>query len=151
MTDTAIAPTEPAARRRLAGVVRDGRRLGRRLGFPTANLPLPADGDWAFGVYAARVDGWPAAVSIGVRPTVGNGLRPLVEAHLLDWSGDLYGRRIEVELVRFLRPERSFSGLEELRAAIERDVRAVREVVGAPDRAGRPAAVGTADAPAEAV
>jgi riboflavin kinase/FMN adenylyltransferase len=110
----------------LQGTVVLGDQRGRTLGFPTANLEppphrlVPAD-----GVYAARVDGRPAVMNIGVRPTVG-GTRRVVEVHLLDWSGDLYGQRLTVELVARLRAEQRFPSLEALVAQIHADVAAAR-------------------------
>jgi len=98
------------------------------LGHPTANLKinggvLPPD-----GVYAARVFGRPAAVNIGVAPTYRNlnGMRRRVEAHILDWTEDLYGRELEVELLSFLREERTFPNPAELRRQIESDVAEIR-------------------------
>jgi riboflavin kinase/FMN adenylyltransferase len=111
----------------LGGTVISGRRLGRRLGFPTANIRLEA-GAPAHGIYAGRVLGHAAAVNIGVRPTIGDRLEPLAEAYLLDFDGDLYGRWIEIELVRRLRAELRFDSVELLRRQIALDVAAVREL-----------------------
>ena len=108
------------------GVVVAGDRRGATLGFPTANLAvpdgllLPANGIYAGGVGARR-----AAVSIGVNPHFG-GAERRVEAFLLDWSGDLYGRRLVVELWRRLRDERAFADERELVAQIARDVEEAR-------------------------
>lgn len=107
---------------RITGTVVHGRALGRTIGIPTANLPLQK-GIVAprFGVYASRVrvDGrdCPAVTNIGVRPTV-SGSTPTVEPWLLDFDGDLYGRPLCVELLKFLRPERKFNSLDTLRAEI---------------------------------
>ena len=118
---------------RLTGIVEPGyHAAGRELKRPTANLAvdtgiLPPD-----GVYAARalVAGiaHPAAVNLGVAPTFGwpEGRRRL-EVHVLDFSGNLYGMEIGVELIRHLRPERAFSGVEELRRQIEQDIEVIRE------------------------
>ncbi|WP_432515315.1 riboflavin kinase [Kineococcus sp. SYSU DK001] len=111
------------------GVVAHGDRRGRELGFPTANL-LDPRAVRLDGVYAAVtvVDGdptgaRPAVVSVGRRPTYygGQGVR-LLEAHLLDWSGDLYGRHLRVELHQRLRPQRAFAGSIELMEQIACDV-----------------------------
>ena len=100
--------------------VERGKQLGRRLGFPTANLmpdspaALPPN-----GVYAAAfwIDGEPLAhpcmLNQGVHPTVPEG-KPTIEAHLLDYRGDLYGRAVRVEYLHFLRPERRFDALDQL-------------------------------------
>ncbi len=110
----------------LEGSVVEGKRLGRTMGFPTANISLsirqilPAD-----GIYAGRVrwgDGvWKAAVSIGFRPTV-NGAERTIESFLLDFNGNLYGELIEVELVERLREERRYDTLDALKDQISRDV-----------------------------
>jgi riboflavin kinase/FMN adenylyltransferase len=122
----------------LRGRVVRGEQRGRTLGFPTANLHwrsgvlLPAD-----GVYAARtkLDGHarPAVLNIGVRPTFG-ALRRTVEAFLIDFDGDLYGRWLSLELVDRLRGEERFAGPEALRQAIAADVARAREVLAHPDQ-----------------
>jgi riboflavin kinase/FMN adenylyltransferase len=120
---------------RLRGRVVTGERRGRTLGFPTANLHVPprvvvpADGVCAH----AGGDAVPTVVNIGVRPTFGEARRT-IEAHLLDWSGDLYGRWLELEFVARLRGERRFDGVAALTAAIAADVAAARDVLGAPSR-----------------
>lgn len=112
---------------RVAGTVEHGQHLGRTLGFPTANIHLPPDKFLPrWGVYAGRV--WlgdhetPIAgvLNIGCRPTV-NGTRPTVEVHLIDWTGDLYGRCLSIELLHFLRPEEKFDSLTALKVQIQRD------------------------------
>jgi len=111
------------------GEVVGGRRLGRTLGFPTANIDVGADRALpAAGVYVGRVLGRRAVVNIGRRPTVeGRDDAPLsVEAHLLDFCGDLYGRRLRLELFARLRGERRFASLDALKAAIANDIIAVR-------------------------
>ncbi|MBX3464973.1 MAG: riboflavin biosynthesis protein RibF [Planctomycetes bacterium] len=114
------------------GTVVHGDARGRRLGFPTANL-VPQPGALPPpGVYAveAIVDGTacPGAANLGTRPTFGGGATPLLEVHLLDFDGDLYGRDLEVTFRRLLRPERAFAGADELRRQIELDIAAVREL-----------------------
>jgi len=110
----------------LTGQVSKGDERGTSLGFPTANLiadrnqALPAD-----GVYAARVLYsemiYQAVINIGLRPTF-DGHHRLVEAHILDFTGDLYGRDITIEFVERLRGEEKFSTAEDLKAQIIRDV-----------------------------
>ena len=109
----------------LTGTVVPGRQLGRKLGFPTANLHLPKGlAVPKFGVYACSclVDGlrYPAVTNIGTRPTV-EGHNITVEPWIMDYSGDLYGREITLEFYYFLRPERKFPTLEDLRAQIRAD------------------------------
>jgi riboflavin kinase / FMN adenylyltransferase len=116
----------------IRGTVVHGEQRGRLLGFPTANVPLPKDvPSPGYGIYAGLADGIWAAISIGVRPTFGDGLAPLLEAHLLDWEGDLYGRELEVALYQRIRPELKFATVEELVAEIRRDVDRVREIMSA--------------------
>lgn len=110
-----------------------GDRLGRTLGFPTANLRLHDEQQVpAHGIYAvwARPAGEPVwqmgAMSIGVRPTFGGGLRTL-EVFLIDWSGDLYGRDLDIVFVDWIRPERAFPNAAALVAAMTADVATTRE------------------------
>jgi riboflavin kinase / FMN adenylyltransferase len=104
------------------GVVVAGDARGGTLGFPTANLSVAPDLLVpAFGIYAGSTLGQRAAVSIGVNPHYG-GQERRVEAFLLDFEGDLYGRRLVIELWRRLRDERAFASEEELVAQIARDV-----------------------------
>lgn len=115
----------------LSGEVIRGDQRGRVIGFPTANLEvwdellLPAN-----GVYAAHatVGGqrYLAAVNVGVRPTV-NGRDRTVEAHLLDYDGDLYGQTLRLAFKQRIRAEQRFAGLDELRAQIQKDVAEVRQ------------------------
>ena len=114
----------------LTGRVMHGERLGRELGFPTVNLALKRRAPPVSGIFAARVHGAaaspaPAAAYIGKRPAAG-GAAWVVEAHLLGFAGDLYGRRIRVELMRRLREDRHFDSLDALRAQMQKDVDAVR-------------------------
>jgi riboflavin kinase/FMN adenylyltransferase len=117
----------------IEGEVIHGDKRGRTIGVPTANVPL---GDYmrpAFGVYATRtrlpdgrvVDG---VASLGVRP-MWRLEEPLLEVWLFDFDGDLYGQTVETELVAFLRPEKSFEGLDALKAQIEADAAAAREAL----------------------
>lgn len=113
------------------GTVVGGRQLGRTIGFPTANIePSPRAAIPAVGVYAGRMLGHKAVVNVGRRPTVeGRTDAPLsIEAHLLDFSGDLYGRTVELEFTRRLRGEKKFASLEELKSAIRKDVELTRNL-----------------------
>jgi riboflavin kinase/FMN adenylyltransferase len=119
----------------LRGTVVHGDKRGRTLGFPTANLvPDPALVHPGHGVYACRaaveLDGewrwWPAATNVGVRPTFVTGRGLLVEAFLIDFDGDLYGRELRLVFLERLRGELRFESVDELIAQMERDVEATR-------------------------
>lgn len=115
------------------GTVIEGRRLGRTLGFPTANVRPESEQLPVNGVYAVRavLDGKSHAgiANVGVRPTVSSeGVHRLVEVHLFDFSSDLYGSDIEVFFERFMRHEQKFPSLDALRAQIASDVARVRSV-----------------------
>jgi riboflavin kinase/FMN adenylyltransferase len=115
----------------LAGTVEEGARRGRTIGIPTANLAIwPEQVYPAHGVYAcwAWVGGqrWAAATNVGVRPTFEPTGLPTIEAHLLDFDGDLYGREMRLDFVARLRPEMKFSGVDALVAQIKADVEQAR-------------------------
>ncbi len=118
----------------LRGEVIEGERRGRDLGIPTANLDIPADMSVpANGIYAAwaEVDGevHRAALNIGVRPTFGAG-RLLTEAHLLDFSGDLYGKQMRLRFVGDrIRPELAYSSVKDLMEQVEIDIADVRRIL----------------------
>ena len=108
------------------GVVQHGRELGRTIGFPTLNLPWEPDLKPRYGVYAVTVGSAGSGqirgvANYGLRPTVAQTQRPLLEVHLLEASPLTYGDEISVQWLHFLRPEAKFSGLDELRAQIEKD------------------------------
>jgi riboflavin kinase/FMN adenylyltransferase len=134
-------PDFPAAERLLGrpwsvlAEVEPGEKLGRQLGFPTINQPAREPLPIPYGIYAARavVDGraYGAASSYGVRPTLGV-TAPLLETHLFDFQGDLYGKPVEVIPLRWLREERKFPDLDALKAQIAEDCRQAREVLGNP-------------------
>ena len=119
---------------RLSGKVVHGDQRGRQLGFPTANidlhrLTLPVQG--VFAVEAFGVEGEPVAgvANIGVRPTF-CGKRPVLEVHLFDFEGDLYGRHVEVEILHKIRSERRFDSLDALVAQIDQDIETARDFFG---------------------
>jgi riboflavin kinase/FMN adenylyltransferase len=134
MAEAREALTRPWA---IEGEVLRGFERGRTLGMPTANVSLGEYVRPRLGVYAVRVDigdgPWmPGVASVGVNPTVGALPEPLLEAHLFDFSGDLYGRTIEVELIAFLRDEAKFDSLGELKRQMTQDViDARRALIGA--------------------
>lgn len=117
----------------LSGIIVRGKQLGRTIGFPTANLQPDAPFPGVRGVYAGyyRINGGdrlPCMVNIGSHPTAPEG-DPTIEAHLLDFSGDLYDSRAEIELVAFLRPERRFPSLDALKAQLSLDREATRKAL----------------------
>ena len=113
----------------IEGVVVEGDRRGKLLGFPTANLDVAADQVLPpRGIYAGSALDHRAAISIGVNPHYG-GVRLRVEAHLLDFAGDLYAQHLVVELWERLRDERAFGSEAELVEAIAGDVAAARNAV----------------------
>jgi len=113
----------------IMGRVVYGRQLGRELGAPTVNVPLKRYRAALEGVFAVEVDGLggrqPGVANIGVRPTV-DGREPLLEVHLLDWSGDAYGELLTVTFRKWIRDEQRFESIDALREQIGRDVDSAR-------------------------
>ncbi|HWU75896.1 MAG TPA: bifunctional riboflavin kinase/FAD synthetase [Rhodanobacter sp.] len=118
------------------GKVEYGNQLGRTLGYPTANIHLRQRVTPVQGIFAVRVGlgesecSWPGVASLGVRPTVNQVSQPLLEVHLFDFEGDLYGQRMAVEFVAKLRDEQKFDGLEPLKAQMALDSGRARELLG---------------------
>ncbi|WP_374555712.1 bifunctional riboflavin kinase/FAD synthetase [Thermomonas sp.] len=117
----------------IGGHVVRGQQLGRTLGYPTANLRYGGKVPALRGIYATWVHGvgdapWPSVSSFGTRPTV-DGVEPLLEAHLFDFAGDLYGRRVEVEFVAKLRDEEKFPDLPSLVAQMHQDDAQARAIL----------------------
>ena len=118
------------------GKVEYGMQLGRTLGYPTANIHLQQRVSPVHGIFAVRVGlgegecSWPGVASLGVRPTVNQLSQPLLEAHLFDFDGNLYGQRMAVQFVAKLRDEQKFDGLEPLKAQMALDARRARELLG---------------------
>jgi riboflavin kinase/FMN adenylyltransferase len=117
----------------MSGRVVRGQRVGRSLGYPTANIRLGKRVSPVSGIFAVRVHAgnrwWPGVASLGVRPTIAGGGEPLLEAHLFDFDGDLYGQRIEVEFIAKLRNEEKFADLDALRAQMDRDAAEARRIL----------------------
>jgi riboflavin kinase/FMN adenylyltransferase len=119
------------------GTVERGDQRGTGIGFPTANLPVPKVMAWpADAVYAgwcvrANGDRYPCAINIGRRPTFYEHTeQSLLEAHLIGFDGDLYGETVDVSFVEFLRSERKFDGVDQLRAQLETDIADALTVLG---------------------
>jgi riboflavin kinase/FMN adenylyltransferase len=125
----------------ILGTVTQGRQLGRRLGFPTANLQAHNELFPPDGVYAAkawfREQEYGGVVNIGIRPTIENesGERTL-ELHLFDFDQQIYGEDIEVAFVQYLRAEQKFAGVDELRGQIRRDAELARQIYHSPEEEG---------------
>jgi riboflavin kinase/FMN adenylyltransferase len=121
--------------------VRHGEKIGRTLGFPTANLRLPPENTLKEGIYAVRVEVegrvYDAVASYGRRPTFDNGA-PLFEIWLMDFSGDLYGKTLTVECVKRQRGELKFDGIEPLIAQMHKDAEEARAILAAPIDADAP-------------
>jgi riboflavin kinase/FMN adenylyltransferase len=149
--DLAAAAAVLGRRHAITGVVAHGAKLGRALGFPTANLAdvpemLPPDGIYAVLADTVTADGKATslaagALSIGLRPTIEGAVGRTVEVFLIDFARDLYGQTLRLHLVARLREERKYPSLDELKAQIARDVDDARRVTAA-DVARRPAAYG---------
>lgn len=119
----------------IMGRVVYGRQLGRQLGVPTANIRLQRYRAALEGVYAVTVldaagKSYQGVANIGVRPTV-DGKEPLLEVHLFDYQGDLYGQLLSVTFRHWIRSEQSFDGLDALKAQIENDIETAREYFSA--------------------
>lgn len=117
----------------IEGKIVRGKQLGRTIGFPTANIEADRQiGEIPDGVYAAfaEVGGlrYKAMVNIGCHPTLPEGGRT-IEAHLFDFGGDLYGKRLRAEIVAFIRPERKFASVEALRRQLAEDKRTALELL----------------------
>lgn len=118
----------------IEGCVTTGQQIGRTIGFPTANISTQQPLALATGVYAADVDidgiTYRAIVNIGRRPTVDNaGAAITIEAHILDFSGDLYGRNIALRFLRYMRAERRFDSVDDLASQLRADASAARRLI----------------------
>ncbi len=114
----------------ISGRVVHGQKLGKRMGVPTANVHLHRYRAPLSGVFAVEAvvgdEQLKGVANVGVRPTVSDQVKPILEAHLLDWRGDLYGQRIVVEFKHKIREEIKFASIDELRRAIEQDIEDAR-------------------------
>ncbi|MCQ2744527.1 MAG: hypothetical protein MJ230_07025, partial [bacterium] len=106
----------------IEGIVIEGQKLGRKLGFPTANINYPPEIiKLPYGVYKAEVMDMPAVLNWGVKPTV-NGIKPIVEVYIPNFNGDLYGKKLRVKFIKKIRDEIKFSSIEELKIQIKKDI-----------------------------
>ncbi len=118
----------------ISGRVVGGDKLGRKIGYPTANIQLKHNRPPLTGIFAVRVRGldapdWPGVASLGTRPTVHANGRPTLEVHLFNFSQSIYRRHLRVEFLHKLRDEAKFPSLEALIAQIDEDARQAREML----------------------
>ncbi len=119
---------------KIRGTVVKGDGRGRALGYPTANIVVGTDFDAADGVYAALVEiegerRYGAMANLGVKPTFSGGGKRILELHLFDFNGDLYGRELTAELRDFIRPEQRFASPEALRTQIAKDEETIKNIL----------------------
>lgn len=119
----------------LEGTVVDGYKVGRKIGFPTANLRvdfhnklIPSIGVYAVYVYVGGKQ-WKGMLSIGYRPTINNGNDLSIEVHILDFEGDIYNQKMRIEFVEYLRPEEKFNSVDELIQQMQKDKEATTKVL----------------------
>ena len=110
----------------ISGKVIHGAQLGRKLGFPTANVHMRHERPALTGVYAVKLDGLNGVANLGVRPTIAGVPKLLLEVHLFDFDGDLYDKHVQVEFFHKIRDEMKFDGLDALKAQIAKDAQAAR-------------------------
>lgn len=127
----------------ISGSVVHGDKIGRTLGFPTANILLQHNRPPLLGIYAVQVRGLgeralPGAASIGFRPTIGSQPRATLEVHLLDFGRDIYGAHVHVDFLHKLRNEEKYADLEALRAQIARDIENTRAFFGRLPESSKP-------------
>ena len=111
----------------VSGKVVHGAKRGRELGFPTANIHMRHERPALTGVYAVKLDGLNSVANLGVRPTIAGVPKLLLEVHILDFNGDLYGRHVHVEFLHKIREEMKFDSLEALKAQIAQDIIVARQ------------------------
>ncbi|WCL48800.1 riboflavin biosynthesis protein RibF [Leptospira sp. GIMC2001] len=105
----------------ISGTVVEGRKEGRTIGFPTANILIPADLVFpGLGVYATLTNGMPSMTNVGGKPTFGDD-RISIESHILNWSGDLYGQSVRLEFVEKIRDVQKFASIDDLKAQLTKD------------------------------
>ena len=112
----------------ISGKVVHGAKRGRELGFPTANVHMWHERPALTGVYAVKLDGLNAVANIGVRPTIAGISKLMLEVHVLDFDGNLYGKHVHVEFLHKIRDEMKFASLDALKAQIKKDVAVARDL-----------------------
>ena len=117
----------------ISGKVVHGAKRGRELGFPTANIHMKHERPALTGVYAVKLDGLNSVANLGVRPTIAGVPKLLLEVHVLDFNGDLYGKHVQVEFLHKIRIEMKFESLDALKTQIAADVVVARDFLLAAD------------------
>ena len=119
---------------RINGLVVEGKHNGKKIDYPTANIQM--DYPYVFpkiGVYAGYTDvygkRYKSIISVGTHPTIMQLMKPIIEVHLLDYDGNLYGKDIFVDFVEYIRDEQTFASLEELKIQIHKDERVARKIL----------------------
>ncbi len=113
----------------LEGTVIHGAKIGRTIGFPTANIEYPKEiVKIPFGVYEVNIGNNKGIMNWGMKPTVHNTVSPIVEVHILNYSGDLYGKNVKIEVLNKIRGEQKFNNLDELKEQIKKDIKACSEL-----------------------
>jgi riboflavin kinase / FMN adenylyltransferase len=111
----------------MSGKVVHGAKLGRQLGFPTANVHMRHERPALTGVYAVKLDGMNSVANLGVRPTIAGVSKLMLEVNVLDFDADLYGKHVHVEFLHKIRDEQKFDGLDALKTQIALDVESARD------------------------
>ena len=108
----------------IENIVEEGAKIGRTIGFPTANINYPKNIiELPYGVYSIKYNEYSGVLNWGMRPTVNNTLKPIAEAHIIDFNENLYGKKVRLEIIKKIRDEKKFENLDELKAQINKDIK----------------------------
>ena len=108
----------------IENIVEEGARIGRKIGFPTANINYPENIiELPYGVYSIKYNEYSGVLNWGMRPTVNNTLKPIAEAHIIDFNENLYGQKVRLEVIKKIRDEKKFENLDKLKAQIDKDIK----------------------------
>ena len=108
----------------IENIVEEGAKIGRKIGFPTANINYPKNIiELPYGVYSIKYNEYSGVLNWGMRPTVNNTLKPIAEAHIIDFNENLYGQKVRLEVIKKIRDEKKFKNLDELKAQIDKDIK----------------------------
>ena len=108
----------------IENIVEEGAKIGRKIGFPTANINYPENIiELPYGVYSIKYNEYSGVLNWGMRPTVNNTIKPIAEAHILNFNENLYGKKVRLEVIKKIRDEKKFENLDELKAQIDKDIK----------------------------